>query len=306
MPRDLGNLATPARPAARTVADASASRLGPALPGAPSRPCGYHSLGEHPTFSARDCVCIEDARSPAFEGHYPRVRIGVILAGGFHARSSRGAVLVGPGAMLLGNAGAPYEYRHVDDGGDRSIVFDYEESLLEDVRRSIGAPARGEIAFDAACLPASARSAAAAALARDALRSGEPQALHEAALAVLAAALLARRGAPAPAPARHHREVAQAMRYVADHVADDCSLDALARRAGLSTFHFLRTFRAHTGQTPRQFVIAARLRAAAAALRATRVPITRIALDAGFGDLSHFNASFARSFGTSPRAYRRR
>jgi AraC-like DNA-binding protein len=59
-----------------------------------------------------------------------------------------------------------------------------------------------------------------------------------------------------------------------------------------------------TGQTPRQFVIATRMRVAAIALRTTRRRITDIALDAGFGDLSHFTVSFARVFGVSPRAYR--
>jgi len=59
-----------------------------------------------------------------------------------------------------------------------------------------------------------------------------------------------------------------------------------------------------TGRTPRQHVIATRLRAAARRLAATRTPVTRVALEAGFGDLSHFIASFARAFGASPRAYR--
>ena len=59
-----------------------------------------------------------------------------------------------------------------------------------------------------------------------------------------------------------------------------------------------------TGQTPRQVVIATRLGAAAALLRTTRRPVVRIALEVGFGDLSHFMASFARAFGVSPGSYR--
>jgi AraC-like DNA-binding protein len=286
MPGDVGNLA--------------------ALPGMPPRPCGYHPLGQHASFRAHDCVCALGVRSPTSEGEYSRASVGVILSGSFHARGSGGDALVGAGAMLLGNAGAGYEYRHVDDGGDRSMVFDYDDDLIDDARRSLGARGPDDRAFDATCLPASAGSAAAAALSREALATGRADALQEAALAALTAALGARRGAPAPAPAAHRRKIAQAMRHVEAHVAEDCSLDALAARAGLSTFHFLRLFRAHTGQTPRQFVIAARLRAAAHALRATRRAVIEVALDAGFTDLSHFHASFARAFGTSPRAYRLR
>jgi AraC-like DNA-binding protein len=275
--------------------------------GLPVRPCGYHPVGAGGAFAARDCVCAEGARSPAFAGEYARARVAVILAGAFHARTSRGDVLVGPGAMLLGSAGAAYEYRHVDDGGDRSLVFDYDEALVEEARRSLGAAARGA-AFDRASVPASAGSAAAAALAREALANGDAGALEEAALAALAAAMaggVGDRGGPRVS-ARRERQVAQLMRHVDQHPADDCSLDALARRAGASRFHFLRLFRGLTGQTPRQFVIAARLRAAAAALRSSRRPVIQIALDAGFGDLSHFHATFARWFGASPLAYRRR
>lgn len=43
-----------------------------------------------------------------------------------------------------------------------------------------------------------------------------------------------------------------------------------------------------------QHVIATRLRRAAAALRTTRKPVTAIAFDVGFGDVSHFVRSFTR------------
>jgi AraC family transcriptional regulator len=291
----VGILAAPARPEHAA--------------GLPRRPPGYHLLGaQGGGFAARDCVCDEGVRSPRFEGQYERLRIAVVLSGSFVARNDRGTVLLGPGALLLGNAGSAYEYRHVDDGGDRSIVFDYDEALLDEVGRSVGARLRARAAFERACVPPSPGSAAAAALAREALRGEEAGVLREAGLAVLAAALS---GLPSGASAQHasprqQRRVAQVMRRIEQHPADDCSLDSLAVMAGLSSFHFLRIFRSLTGQTPRQFVIAARLRAAAALLRTTRDPVIAIALKAGFGDLSHFHASFARWFGTSPRAYRRR
>ena len=44
--------------------------------------------------------------------------------------------------------------------------------------------------------------------------------------------------------------------------------------------------------TPHQYVIAARLSRAAAALAQSRRPVLEIALDAGFGDLSTFNRRF--------------
>lgn len=268
-----------------------------------------HLLAEAETFGAWDCVCHEDARSPVFDGEHSRVHISVILTGAFHARSGQGEVLAGPGALLLGNAAGAYAYRHVDDGGDRSVVFDYAEAFLDEVSGSLGARLRDKRAFGHACIPASVASADAVVLAHQALRTGEPETVREAALTVAAVALTEDRGgssavkAPTSAQARR---VARTLRYVEAHSADDCSLDTLAAHAGLSSFHFLRVFRAMTGQTPRQLVIATRLRVAATTLRTTRTPITEVSMAAGFGDLSHFTTSFTRAFGVSPRTYRKR
>jgi AraC family transcriptional regulator len=271
------------------------------------RPCGVHVLADDGSFSAHDCVCHAGASSPVSEGEYPRVKVAVMLSGSFHARTSSGEVLASPGSLLVGNALSPYEYRHVDDGGDRSLTFEYGEALLQDAGRSLGANLRGEHAFGRICIPASSATAGVVVLAYRALCSGDMGALKEAAFAVAAAALSADRGGKssvATPSSRQAERVARVLRYVESHSAGDCSLDTLAAHAGLSSFHFLRVFQAMTGQTPRQWVIATRLRAAAIALQSTRGRITDIALETGFGDVSHFNVSFARAFGVSPRRYR--
>jgi AraC-like DNA-binding protein len=82
------------------------------------------------------------------------------------------------------------------------------------------------------------------------------------------------------------------------------SLPELARAAGLSRYHFLRTFKRVTGVTPHQWLLRARLRDAAQRLVTGRAPITEIALDVGFDDLSNFIRSFRAEFGVSPRRYR--
>lgn len=273
----------------------------------PARSSGVHLLARDATFCASDCVCLHGVRSPAFSGQHRRARVSVLLAGTFQARSSRGTLLAGAGTLLLGNARDAYEYRHVDDGGDRSVVFDYEETLLDAAAHSLGVRLRAVRPFRGAAVPASAASTGAVVLAQLALRTQDPEAMREAALAALAVAMEAE-GAPVarPPPPSHARRVARALRHVEAELTGDCSLDALAACAGMSPFHFLRVFRALTGQTPRQVVIAARLRRAALALRASAAPVTAAALDAGFGDLSHFNLRFKQAFGVSPRAYRAR
>jgi AraC-like DNA-binding protein len=75
--------------------------------------------------------------------------------------------------------------------------------------------------------------------------------------------------------------------------------------ARLSPYHFLRSFKAVTGVTPHQWLLRARLRAAAEKLAATKTPVTEIALDVGFEDLSNFTRTFRAEFGASPREFRR-
>jgi AraC family transcriptional regulator len=82
------------------------------------------------------------------------------------------------------------------------------------------------------------------------------------------------------------------------------TLGEMARIAGLSRYHFLRTFKAVTGITPHHWLLRARLRDAARRLATSRDPVTEIALDVGFEDLSNFIRSFRSEFGVSPSRYR--
>ena len=74
--------------------------------------------------------------------------------------------------------------------------------------------------------------------------------------------------------------------------------------ARMSPYHFLRSFKATTGVTPHQWLLRARLRQAAGRLATTRAPVTDIALEVGFEDLSNFTRTFHAEFGASPRQYR--
>jgi AraC family transcriptional regulator len=84
------------------------------------------------------------------------------------------------------------------------------------------------------------------------------------------------------------------------------TLSRLARDLAMSPYHFLRTFNAVSGVTPYQFVLAQRLRRAALRLRRTTDPISAIAYEAGFNDLSTFNRRFRRIMGMTPGAWRSR
>ncbi|MDF2506978.1 MAG: Transcriptional regulator, partial [Microbacterium sp.] len=65
-----------------------------------------------------------------------------------------------------------------------------------------------------------------------------------------------------PVPAAGEDAVAEAMRWSAENLAADLSIDALAVRAHLSRSSFTRAFRARTGSTVAKWVLAQRLAAA--------------------------------------------
>jgi AraC family transcriptional regulator len=100
------------------------------------------------------------------------------------------------------------------------------------------------------------------------------------------------------------RRMATVFDYIDARLGSDLSLAELSARAAMSKYHFIRTFKHTSGMTPHQYILGRRLSTAATALRVTKRPVVRIALECGFGDLSTFNHYFRRVMGATPTAYR--
>ncbi|MGN6368911.1 MAG: bifunctional DNA-binding transcriptional regulator/O6-methylguanine-DNA methyltransferase Ada [Phycisphaerae bacterium] len=101
-----------------------------------------------------------------------------------------------------------------------------------------------------------------------------------------------------PAGTRAHRAIHAAMSHLRQHPTQDFSLDALARQANLSKFHFLRLFKIIAGATPRAYQRAHRLHNLRTSLR-INTPVTR-ALQ------QNRIAPRSQSLGMTPTQYRRR
>jgi AraC family transcriptional regulator len=110
------------------------------------------------------------------------------------------------------------------------------------------------------------------------------------------------RSRSSPLPPRALSRVLERMR--ADFSAN-LDLGTLAAESGYSRAHFLRTFRAATGQTPHGYLIDLRLEKARALLASGTMPLIDIAAACGFSSHSHLTTAFRSRFGIAPSAYRR-
>ncbi|KGI78816.1 DNA-3-methyladenine glycosylase 2 family protein [Oleiagrimonas soli] len=100
--------------------------------------------------------------------------------------------------------------------------------------------------------------------------------------------------------------VAGALRMIEDGLLDHAPVATLAERTGLSERHLRRLFADTLGASPLQVAATRRLLFARKLLDETALPITQIALGAGYGSVRRFNAAFLDSFGVPPREMRRR
>ena len=102
------------------------------------------------------------------------------------------------------------------------------------------------------------------------------------------------------------RVVQHAIEHVASHLDEALELQAIAKRACVSPFHFHRVFRGMVGETLVELGRRLRMERAAWRLLHTDKPITVIAFDAGYETHEAFSRAFRLSYAEAPSAFRRR
>lgn len=110
------------------------------------------------------------------------------------------------------------------------------------------------------------------------------------------------RAGPLPRTLLHLRRARDLMDR---HFAEPLDLDAMAREAGFSRYHFARTFRAAFGETPGAYLTRRRVERAKDLLTAANLTVTEVCLLVGFTSLGSFSARFSELVGMPPSAYRR-
>lgn len=106
------------------------------------------------------------------------------------------------------------------------------------------------------------------------------------------------RGGLPPRALRRIRE------YIDGNIDRRISVELLASLANLSVCYFVRAFKQSVGATPHDYLIRRRVERTMQLLAGTDMPLSQIALEAGFADQSHFSRRFRQHVGMSPRDYR--
>jgi len=105
---------------------------------------------------------------------------------------------------------------------------------------------------------------------------------------------------PLPEPLR------RAVDRIDTHYGSACSVDLLARTAGVTGAHLIRLFRQYLGTTPMQCLWKRRVEAGAQMLGETGLAISEVAYQCGFQTPFHFSRMLKKHSGQSPRAFRRK
>lgn len=100
--------------------------------------------------------------------------------------------------------------------------------------------------------------------------------------------------------------VQRAVERVAADLDRALDLQALAREAALSPFHFHRVFRGAIGETPLELHRRLRMERAAWSLLHGEVPVTDVAFAAGYETHESFTRAFRLHYGRSPSDFRQR
>ncbi|MGN7761374.1 response regulator transcription factor [Paenibacillus sp. 22594] len=101
------------------------------------------------------------------------------------------------------------------------------------------------------------------------------------------------------------KEVAEAKRYVMNHIGEKVGMDEMAKRLGLNPTHFSRLFKIETGLTFIEYVTKVKMEQARDLLNQTNITVVEIAEQLGYDNVSYFIKLFRNFAGMTPAEFRK-
>lgn len=94
-------------------------------------------------------------------------------------------------------------------------------------------------------------------------------------------------------------------RYIREHLSEELSVKNLADMVYVGADHLTRTFKKRYGKTISDYILQQRMNLAVELLKNPHLTITMVSDAVGFGNYSYFTEQFKRTFGKTPREYRK-
>jgi len=258
------------------------------------------------TLLQRPSVTVSDFRCSAVPGDKPYVEqhgchsISFVRKGSFGYQSRRRTHELVAGSFVIGRPGAEFVCTHDHVCGDECLSFFLGPALVD----AVGGDSE---AWDIGATPPLAELIVLGELAQASVDGRSDISLEEVGQLLaqrLVEVVSGKMSRPAKVTARDRRRAVEAALWLDANSHREIELDDAARQAGISPFHFLRLFSGALGVTPHQYVLRSRLRRAARQLADDDKPVTDVAYDVGFNDLSNFVRTFHRAAGVSPLKFR--
>jgi AraC family transcriptional regulator len=259
------------------------------------------TLGRTEAITATNFRCDAGPADAPFVERHGNFSLSYVRKGSFGYRARGESFELVAGAVLVGHPGDEYVCTHEHVCGDECLSFDLAPALVA------GIGDRAEI-WRAGCVPPLPELMVLGELAQAVAEAKSDIGIDEVGLLFAARfveLVSGRKRKQVKPSARDRRRAVEAALWIDAHAHKPIDLGRTAAEVGLSPFHFLRLFAGILGVTPHQYLVRARLRRAARLLAGDARPITEIALDVGFADLSNFVRTFHRAAGVSPRGFRR-
>jgi AraC-like DNA-binding protein len=244
--------------------------------------------------------CTAEPGEKPFAEHYACHSISYVRKGSFGCHSRGRFFELVAGSILVGHPGDEFICTHDHVCGDECLSFFLTPELVQ----AIGD--RSEV-WRVGAAPPLPELMVLGELAQAAADGRNDVGLDEVGHAFASRFVEVVSGRPqklAPATARDRRRAVETALWIDAHSHRPIDLEDAAGQADISPFHFLRLFSSVLGVTPHQYLLRSRLRHAARLLADDERPVTDVAYDVGFGDLSNFVRTFHRAAGVSPRRFR--